>query len=100
MTGALLLSACSRARRDNVKTPDTVPDTAPFYEGHKLILADEYKNSKEYDYSYVSPKCFDEEYIAVYISAEKKSSDGGYTIRKAFCRGKMLRRRLLFLKTI
>ena len=42
-------------------------------------MADEYKNEKKYLYSYISPKCYLDEYIAVYISAEKASSNSGST---------------------
>ena len=75
----LLLSACSKVKTSHSKTPDTVPETASFYEGHNLILADEYMNRKEYLYGYVSPECYNEEYIAVYVSAEKASSNSGTT---------------------
>ena len=75
----MLLSACGRVKNNNSKTPDIVPETASFYEGHKIVLADEYKNEKKYLYSYISPKCYLDEYIAVYISAEKASSNSGST---------------------
>ena len=83
LTCVLLLSACGKVKPNNSKTPDIVPETASYYEGHNLVLADEYMNRKEYSYSYVSPECYNDEYIAVYISAEKadassKSSDEQY----------------------
>jgi ABC-type glycerol-3-phosphate transport system substrate-binding protein len=75
MTCVLLLSACGRVKNNNSKTPDIVPETASYYEGHNLVLADEYMNRKEYLYSYVSPECYNDEYIAVYVSAEKDLPD-------------------------
>ena len=79
----VLLNSCGKVKPNNSKTPDTVPETASYYEGHNLVLADEYMNRKEYLYSYVSPECYNDEYIAVYVSAEKadassKSSDAQY----------------------
>ena len=71
----MLLNACSKVKTSNSKTPDTVPETASFYEYHNLVLADEYMNRKEYLYSYVSPECYNEEYIAIYVSAEKDLPD-------------------------
>ena len=70
-----LLNACGKVKSNNSKTPDTVPETACYYETHDLILADDYMNRKEYLYSYVSPECYNDEYIAVYVSAEKALVD-------------------------
>lgn len=77
MACVLLLSACGRVKNNNSKTPDTVPETASYYEGHKIVLADEYKDEKKYPYSYISPRCYLDEFIAVYIYAEKASSNSG-----------------------
>jgi len=79
MTCIILLCACGRVKTNNSKTPDTVPETASYYEGHKIVLADEYKDEKKYPYSYISPKCYLDEYIAVYVKAEKASSNAGST---------------------
>ena len=77
MACVLLLSACGRVKNNNSKTPDTVPETASYYEGRKIVLADEYKDEKKYPYSYISPRCYLDEFIAVYIYAEKASSNSG-----------------------
>ena len=74
MVCVLLLSACSRVKNNSSKTPDVVPETASYYEGHKVVLADEYKDEKKYPSSYIAPKCYLDEYIAVYISANKSSN--------------------------
>ena len=74
MVCVLLLSACGRVKNNSSKTPDVVPETASYYEGHKVVLADEYKDEKKYPSSYIAPKCYLDEYIAVYISANKSSN--------------------------
>ena len=43
----VLLNSCGKVKPNNSKTPDTVPETASYYEGHNLVLADEYMNRKE-----------------------------------------------------
>ena len=77
LAGVLFLNACSHVKYNNSKTPDTVPETAPYYEGHNLVLADEYKDEKKYSYSHISPQCYQDDYIAVYVKAEKASSNSG-----------------------
>lgn len=75
MTCVLLLSACGRVKMNNSKTPETVPDTATYYEGHNLVLADEYKNEKEYSHATIRPWLYDDDYIVAAIFADKISSD-------------------------
>lgn len=75
MTCVLLLSACGRVNMNNSKTPETVPDTVAYYEGHNLVLADEYKNEKEYSHATIRPWLYDDDYIVVALFADKISSD-------------------------
>ena len=75
MTCVLLLCACGKVKTNNSKTPDIVPESASYYEGHNLVLADEYKNEKEYSHATIRPWLYDDNYIVVAIFADKLSSD-------------------------
>jgi hypothetical protein len=75
MTCVLLLCACGKVKTNNSKTPDIVSESASYYEGHNLVLADEYKNEKEYSHATIRPWLYDDNYIVVAIFADKLSSD-------------------------
>lgn len=72
----VLISSCGKMPQYTIKTPKQVTDTASYYEGQLVVLADEYKQNKEYSYSSVKPQYISDDYIAVAVYASGFSSDG------------------------
>lgn len=67
----LLINACSISKPTNLKTPDKVSDTAEYYKGHFLVLADQYMNKSKYSYADVTPKYIGDNYVAVSVRTER-----------------------------
>lgn len=70
----LFVNACNINNIYDAKISNTVPDTAVYFEGKQIVLADKYKTSKEYSFAVIRTEFLNENYIAVMIHAEGVAS--------------------------
>lgn len=66
----LFINACSFLKSLNATSSDFVSNTASYYEGRFIVLADQYKNNKKYTFSDVTPQYIGDDYIAISVHAE------------------------------